>query len=170
MNDKRRKKYERRIKIIKALSSQIYLLDARAFKENPDWESNERDVDYLYGLAKETLNMGVNFIIEGAGRGTSAAQVITYGKVEKRGRYHIDYNRVLEKAVERVYRRVQKELPSGEEQVKIADLYFKESNNPDYKRRFEDLERKLRESSKAAIEERLRYKLRVYLESKLENY
>ncbi len=57
-------------------------------------------------------------------------------------------------------------IPSDAEIDGIVEQHFNEPNNPSYKKQFEDLEKKLRDSSEDSIRDRLRLKLLNYLESK----
>ncbi len=161
-------KYVRRRRIIEHLSQQIYLLNERAFKEYPNWEEDEKDTDYLFWMAKQALNSGLYFSIEHVCMGGIAgSQVITQGTIRSSGKYNVDYNNVLKKAVLRVYERQKKTIPNREEQKRIINQHFNELDNPEYKTQFNDLRDKFSNFDMELIRNRLRDKLDNYLRGKL---
>ncbi len=104
-------KYIRKKQIIKHLSHAIYLLDEKAFTRNPNWESDRKYIDnHLFPLAKKVLRLGLSPIIEHVGfGGIAGTQLITQGRIKVIGRYKIDYSKVLEKAVRKIYEEQQKQ-------------------------------------------------------------
>lgn len=160
-------KYARRRRIIEHLSLQIYFLNEKAFKERPNWKESKKDIDYLFWFAKRALNSGLYFSIEHIGMGGMAgSQVITQGTIQRPGKYNIDYNNVLEKAVQRTYERLEKEMPNRDEQQRIINQHFCEPDNPEYKKQFDDLLDKLPGFNMDLIRNRLRNKLDDYLRKK----
>lgn len=158
---------ERKIKIIEILAPQIYLLNEHLFKDNPNYKTDEKECNRLFYYAKQVLNSGIVLNVENVGFGGMAgSQVIVGGTIETLGKFQINYDSVLERAVEQRHKKLVKQIPSEEEQKKIIRQYAKNPEDKIYRKQFEELKESFDNANPVNIRRRLIDKLDNYCRKK----
>ncbi|MFQ5531741.1 MAG: hypothetical protein ACE5ES_03955 [Candidatus Nanoarchaeia archaeon] len=129
---------ERRRHIIKRLQKDIYLFDEILYRNNKDWETDDKQCNRLYPIARRILDNGVFCSIEGVGSGgIASSQVIISGKMLVPGKFRVDYSKVLERAAEKISTQKLRQLE--EEAEAIIKNYASDPNNSSFKKKYEEL-------------------------------
>ncbi|MEK6875241.1 MAG: hypothetical protein AABX30_01005 [Nanoarchaeota archaeon] len=118
----------------------------------------------MFFVAKKILSEGVFLSIEEVSvGGIAGSQTITHGTIKQRGKYTLDYSIILEKAVQKEYKKQQDELPREYEQREMIRNHIANPDNQEYRRQVEDLRTKLYNLNSDFIRRKLSQKLEKYL-------
>ena len=159
-------KMRKGMRLIEALADQLHFYDdggssgGNIFQRYPNWRTDERDYAAVLNAARNAARRGFRYTIEAAGWGGMAgSQFMIVGSISKPGA--LDYGSILEKAAERLYKRMREQAPPQDEVNRIV-LEFDRQSHEDLVKDLGDLRFRLWMMDKDEIRGRLAIKLRYY--------